>query len=48
MGNTNEFQKQCNNDIPNNFYPVGEFLKEMYDDMTFWRRLSITGANSEN
>lgn len=23
------------NDIPDNFRPVGEFLKEMYDEMTF-------------
>ena len=23
------------NDIPDNFRPVSEFLKEMYDEMTF-------------
>ena len=28
-----------NNDIPDNSRPVGEFLKEMYDDMTFSEKL---------
>ena len=28
-----------NNDIPENFRPVSEFLKEMYDEMTFAQKI---------
>lgn len=27
------------NDIPENFRPVGEFLKEMYDEMTLTQKI---------